>query len=125
MHDYTISYPPASLRLFEHGDAAWFIACARASRLEIGGWARIEIDQHESLAWFAVRSYLPRRGIGRALLAAACAWADWQRLPLSLTSLPHLVDWYEGAGFLKCSPPAFVHMADGQTYMVRFPGVKV
>jgi GNAT superfamily N-acetyltransferase len=120
MSNFTIRYPPRSLALELPGDAAWFIAVEPHDRLDIVGWSRLEIDD-ACMIWFAVRSYVPRQGVGRACLTAACAWADARSTTICLTSKPHLVEWYESAGFLRHEPYQWMQMAAGQTFMIREP----
>lgn len=103
-------------------DAQYFIATRDGDRLSMVGWARIERDD-SGRNWFAVNVEEVHRGggIGRDLLAMACAHADKYGRTLHLTSKPHLVDWYASAGFVQCAHWDGFSCKDGQVLMERLP----
>jgi GNAT superfamily N-acetyltransferase len=114
--------PAAKEKLGGHCYAVWFHAVKMYDHLSLLGWSRLEVGT-DNRVWFAVSVELPVRhgGIGRALLAAACSWADGHGIEIHLASKPNLVDWYQSAGFKKIEPEEGFKMARGQILMVRVP----
>jgi GNAT superfamily N-acetyltransferase len=111
-----------TVRIYEPEDAYYFIATREGDRLSMLGWARVERDD-AGRRWFAVSVEEVHRGggIGRDLLARACAWADKHEYTLYLTSKPHVVEWYASAGFVQCSAWDGFTCKPGQVLMERLP----
>lgn len=115
--------PTVVIRECESGLARILLLFAAKERIPPAGYCHIE--QEWGKYWFAVwvHEAYRHRGFGRKLLTLACAYADMRNIKLSLTSKPHLVEWYESAGFARAEPhpEGSVKMSDGQTYMERVP----
>lgn len=108
-------------RLLDGSHARVLLGFRPSERIPPAAYGHLELQGER--VWLAVWTNDAYRhmGYGNIMLGALCAIADEDKLKVSLTSKPHLVRWYESAGFVTMNAPCGVTMAEGQTYMERIP----